>query len=41
LITEVYTRDSLPARIARDAMLRIGERLTPFKRAVAMSLAGR
>lgn len=39
-ITEVYTRDSLPARIARDAMLRIGERLTPFKRAVAMSLAG-
>ncbi|SAK47487.1 ubiquinone biosynthesis hydroxylase [Caballeronia glebae] len=40
-ITEVYTRDSLPARIARDAMLRIGEKLTPFKRAVAMSLAGR
>ena len=39
-ITEVYTRDSLPAKIARDAMLRIGERLTPFKRAVAMSLAG-
>ncbi|SAK52312.1 ubiquinone biosynthesis hydroxylase [Caballeronia pedi] len=39
-ITEVYTRDSLPARIARDAMLRVGERLTPFKRAVAMSLAG-
>ncbi|WP_241814074.1 5-demethoxyubiquinol-8 5-hydroxylase UbiM [Caballeronia zhejiangensis] len=39
-ITEVYTRDSLPARIARDAMLRIGEKLTPFKRAVAMSLAG-
>ncbi|SAK45640.1 ubiquinone biosynthesis hydroxylase [Caballeronia temeraria] len=40
-ITEVYTHDSLPARIARDAMLRIGETLTPFKRAVAMSLAGR
>ena len=40
-ITEIYTRDSLPARVARDAMLRIGERLTPFKRAVAMSLAGR
>jgi ubiquinone biosynthesis UbiH/UbiF/VisC/COQ6 family hydroxylase len=40
-ITEVYTRDSLPARIVRDAMLRIGEKLTPFKRAVAMSLAGR
>ncbi|SAK41146.1 ubiquinone biosynthesis hydroxylase [Caballeronia hypogeia] len=39
-ITEVYTRDSLPAQIARDAMLRIGEKLTPFKRAVAMSLAG-
>ncbi|SAL04680.1 ubiquinone biosynthesis hydroxylase [Caballeronia calidae] len=41
LITEVYTRDSMPALIVRDAMLRIGERLTPFKRAVAMSLAGR
>ncbi len=40
-ITEVYTRDSLPARIARDALLRIGEKVTPFKRAVAMSLAGR
>ena len=39
-ITEVYTRDSLPAKLARDAMLRVGAKLTPFKRAVAMSLAG-
>jgi 2-polyprenyl-6-methoxyphenol hydroxylase-like FAD-dependent oxidoreductase len=40
-IVEMYTHDALPVKIARDVMLRIGERFMPFKKAVAMSLAGR
>jgi 2-polyprenyl-6-methoxyphenol hydroxylase-like FAD-dependent oxidoreductase len=40
VIADVYTRDSLPAKVARDVLLRIGEKVTPFRRAVAMSLAG-
>ncbi|KND59822.1 2-octaprenyl-3-methyl-6-methoxy-1,4-benzoquinol hydroxylase [Candidatus Burkholderia verschuerenii] len=38
-VTDVYTRDAFPASFARDALLRMGERIAPFKRAVAMSLA--
>ncbi|WP_277189303.1 5-demethoxyubiquinol-8 5-hydroxylase UbiM [Caballeronia sp. BR00000012568055] len=41
VIADVYTRDSLPAKVARDVLLRIGEKVTPFRRAVAMSLAGK
>jgi ubiquinone biosynthesis UbiH/UbiF/VisC/COQ6 family hydroxylase len=40
VIADMYTRDSLPAKFARDVLLRIAEKVTPFKRAVAMSLAG-
>ena len=37
-ITGLYTHDSLPARALRDMALRVGERLMPFKRALAASL---
>lgn len=40
LITRLYTDDTPPARLLRGAALRIGEHFTPFKRAVAASLAG-
>jgi ubiquinone biosynthesis UbiH/UbiF/VisC/COQ6 family hydroxylase len=40
LIATLYTSEAPPARLLRDAALRLGERLTPFKRAVAASLAG-
>lgn len=40
LITDLYTTNHSLARLARDAMLRVGEHLKPFKRAVAASLAG-
>jgi len=39
-IATLYTSEAAPARLLRDAALRLGERLTPFKRAVAASLAG-
>ena len=41
LITEIYTKESPPAKILRKALLHIGERLTPFKRSIAASLTGR
>ncbi len=34
-IAKLYGNDSLPARILRTSALRIGSRITPFKRAVA------
>lgn len=40
LIVEIYTRDSTPARLARSAILRLSDRLTPFKRSIAASLSG-
>jgi len=40
LIATLYTSETPPARLLRDAALRIGERLTPFKWLVAASLAG-
>ncbi len=40
LVTRLYTHESPPARLLRQAALRIGQRLTPFRRAVAASLTG-
>ncbi|WP_322061452.1 5-demethoxyubiquinol-8 5-hydroxylase UbiM [Paraburkholderia sp. J63] len=40
MIASIYTRDHLPARVARDFLLRAGEHLRPFKRGVAAYLAG-
>ena len=39
-LATLYTREETPARLLRQAMLGIGERFTPFKRAVAASLTG-
>lgn len=36
----LYTREETPARLLRQAMVGLGERFTPFKRAVAASLTG-
>ena len=36
----LYTREEAPARLLRQAMVGLGERFTPFKRAVAASLTG-
>ena len=41
LVSTLYTNDSPPARLLRDAALRIGEVLLPFKRAIAGSLSGK
>lgn len=40
LIVELYTRDNAPAKLARQVLLRVGEKLTPFKRSIAQSLSG-
>ncbi len=40
LITQLYTRDSPPARALRTLALHVGERFTPFKRMIAASLTG-
>nr|WP_202031839.1 5-demethoxyubiquinol-8 5-hydroxylase UbiM [Paraburkholderia sacchari] len=40
MIASIYTRDHLPARLARDVLLRAGDHLRPFKRGVAAYLAG-
>ena len=40
LITQLYTRDTPPARALRNLALHIGERFTPFKRMIAASLTG-
>jgi 2-polyprenyl-6-methoxyphenol hydroxylase-like FAD-dependent oxidoreductase len=39
-LATLYTREETPARILRQAMVGLGERFTPFKRAVAASLTG-
>ena len=36
----MYTAEAPPARLLRDAVLRVAERVTPFKRAIAAQLAG-
>ncbi|QGZ66544.1 5-demethoxyubiquinol-8 5-hydroxylase UbiM [Paraburkholderia acidisoli] len=39
-VTEIYTNGTLPARLAREVMLRAASRLAPFRNAVAASLMG-
>lgn len=41
LIVEIYTRDSTPAKLARQLILRVSDKLIPFKRSIAHSLSGR
>ena len=40
LIVEIYTRDTAPAKLARQLLLRVSDRLVPFKRSIARSLSG-
>lgn len=40
LVTHLYTHETAPARVLRQAALRIGQRFAPFRRAVAASLTG-
>lgn len=40
LIVALYTQDSRPAKFLRKLGIGLGDRLTPFKRAIAHSLAG-
>ena len=40
LVATLYTAEARPARFLRDAALRVAERVTPFKRAIAAQLAG-
>jgi ubiquinone biosynthesis UbiH/UbiF/VisC/COQ6 family hydroxylase len=40
LIIEIYTRDSAPAKMARQLILRVSDKLIPFKRSIARSLSG-
>ncbi|MEZ5665241.1 MAG: 5-demethoxyubiquinol-8 5-hydroxylase UbiM [Burkholderiaceae bacterium] len=39
-VASLYTRDQAPARLLRHALVRLGDRIVPFKRAVAASLTG-
>lgn len=39
-LATLYTREEAPARLLRQTLLGLGERFTPFKRAVAASLTG-
>lgn len=39
-VASLYTREEAPARLLRQALVDLGERFTPFKRAVAASLTG-
>ena len=40
LVATLYTAEGEPARLLRNAVLRVAERVTPFKRAIAAQLAG-
>jgi ubiquinone biosynthesis UbiH/UbiF/VisC/COQ6 family hydroxylase len=40
LIVEIYTRDAAPTRLARQLLLRVSDKLLPFKRSIAKSLSG-
>lgn len=40
LIVEIYTRDSMPAKLARRLILRVSDKVQPFKRSIANSLSG-
>ena len=39
-VAKLFTSESTPSRMLRDAALKIGERVTPFKRLVAATLTG-
>lgn len=39
-VAKLFTSESTPSRMLREAALKIGERVTPFKRLVAASLTG-
>ncbi|TNF58066.1 MAG: FAD-dependent hydroxylase [Burkholderiales bacterium] len=39
-VASLYTREQPPARLLRHALVQLGERFVPFKRAVAASLTG-
>ena len=41
LITEIYTKESPPAKFLRKTLLHVSEKLTPFKKSIALSLTGR
>jgi ubiquinone biosynthesis UbiH/UbiF/VisC/COQ6 family hydroxylase len=40
LIVEIYTRDTPPAKLVRKLILRVSDKLIPFKRSIAHSLSG-
>jgi ubiquinone biosynthesis UbiH/UbiF/VisC/COQ6 family hydroxylase len=40
LIVEIYTRDTAPAKLLRKLLLRVSDKLVPFKRSIAHSLSG-
>jgi ubiquinone biosynthesis UbiH/UbiF/VisC/COQ6 family hydroxylase len=40
LIVEIYTRDTAPAKLVRKVLLRVSDKLLPFKRSIAHSLSG-
>ena len=40
LIVEIYTRDTAPAKLVRKLLLRVSDKLLPFKRSIAHSLSG-
>ncbi len=40
LITEIYTKESPPAKLLRKVLLHLSAKLTPFKRSIATSLTG-
>jgi ubiquinone biosynthesis UbiH/UbiF/VisC/COQ6 family hydroxylase len=40
LIVEIYTRDTAPAKVLRKLLLRVSDKLIPFKRSIAHSLSG-
>ena len=40
LIVEIYTRESPPAKLVRQVLLKLGNQVTPFKRSIARSLSG-
>ena len=41
LITEIYTKESPPAKFLRKTLLHVSEKLAPFKKSIALSLTGR
>ncbi len=41
LVSTLFTNDTPPARLIREAALRLGDALIPFKKAIAASLTGR